>query len=158
MNTINAEFGTEVRPRLKNREAAPAVWQAMMALQEVVNQSGLEPELLELAKTRASQINRCAFCLDMHFRGAVANGEKAERLYLLDAWAEVDLYSDRERAALRWTEALTRLSDAPVSDETFAAVRAHFTEAELLELTLAIVAINGWNRFNVGFRVPPGAA
>lgn len=127
----------------------------MMALQKVVNQISLEPELVELVKLRASQINRCAFCIDMHFRDAQAQGESTERLYLLDAWQEVDVYSPRERAALAWTEALTRLPDAAVSDEVFAEASAHLTEAELLELTLAIVAINGWNRLNVGFRIPP---
>jgi AhpD family alkylhydroperoxidase len=142
---------------LENREAAPAVWPAMAALQQVVNRSGLDPAMLELVKLRASQINRCAFCIDMHVRTALAQGERADRLYLLDAWEEVAIYSARERAALHWTEALTRLADGPVSDEVFAVVRAEFTEAELLELTLAIVAINGWNRFNVGFRVPPAA-
>lgn len=154
MNTL--EPTTSPEPRLKDRHAAPAVFPAMSALQQVVNQSRLEASLLELVKLRASQINRCAFCIDMHVRDALERGEDASRLYLLDAWEEVTLYTERERAALHWTEALTRLSHASVSDAVFAAVRAEFTEAELLELTLAIVAINGWNRFNVGFRVPPG--
>lgn len=130
----------------------------MLALQKVANQTRLEPALLELVKMRASQINRCAFCLDMHYRDALAAGERAERLYLLEAWEEVDIYLPREQAALRWTEALTCLPEAPVSDAVFAEVSALFSEAELLELTLCIVAINGWNRFNVGFRVPPGTA
>ena len=142
-------------PRLKNRQAAPAVWQGMLALQQVANQSQLEPALLELAKLRVSQINRCAFCIDMHYRDALAAGESTARLYQLNAWEEVDIYSPREIAALRWAEALTRLADAPVGDELYAQVRAQFSEAELLELTLTVVAINGWNRFNVGFRVPP---
>lgn len=157
MNTINSEKPIVIDSRLRNRAAAPAVLQAMLALQSVANQSSLEPALLELVKLRASQINRCAFCIDMHVRDAQARGEKGERLYLLEAWEEVSLYSARERAALRWTESLTALSFAPVSDAVFAQANAQFTEAELLELTLAIVAINGWNRFNVGFRVPPGA-
>lgn len=144
-------------PRLQNRQASPAVWAAMSALQQTVNRSTLEPALLELVKLRASQINRCAFCIDMHFRDARAHGERLDRLYLLDAWEEVAIYSARERAALRWTEALTRLPDGGVPDATFAEASAVFSEAELLELTLAIVAINGWNRFNVGFRVPPAA-
>ena len=129
----------------------------MMALQQAVNRNGLEPALLELVKLRASQINGCAFCLDLHFRAAQARGERVDRLYLLDAWTEVAVYSARERAALRWTEALTRLAGEPVSDDVYATARAEFSEAELLDLTLAIVAINGWNRFNVAFRVPPGA-
>lgn len=128
----------------------------MSALQQVVNQSSLEPALLELVKLRASQINRCAFCIDMHVRDAQKRGERADRLYLLNAWNEVAIYSARERAALRWTEALTRLPEG-VSDDVFAEASGEFAEEELLELTLAIVAINGWNRFNVGFRVPPAA-
>ncbi|HEX7653948.1 MAG TPA: carboxymuconolactone decarboxylase family protein [Verrucomicrobiae bacterium] len=143
--------------RLENLHAAPAVFPAMLALQEVVNGSRLEKPLLELVKIRVSTLNRCAFCLDMHHRDAVAAGEKPERLYLLPAWAEVANYSPREKAALLWAETLTRLAVEHVSDEIFATVRAQFEEAELVELTLAIVAINGWNRFNAGFRVPPGA-
>jgi AhpD family alkylhydroperoxidase len=146
---------THVQPRLNNRNSAPAVLPAMLALQQVVNDTSLEHSLKELVKLRASQINRCAFCIDMHFRDAMEAGEQTERLYLLDAWEEVSNYTARERAALKWTEALTRLSEGGVSDEVFAEVSAEFTESELQELTLAIVAINGWNRFNVGFRVPP---
>jgi AhpD family alkylhydroperoxidase len=142
--------------RLTDPHAATAVLPAMMALQQVVNRCGLEPALMELVKLRASQINGCAFCIDMHFRDAKKRGEEDNRLYLLNAWREVDVYSSRERAGLAWTEALTRLSDGPVSDELFAEVSSEFSEAELLNLTLLIVAINGWNRFNVGFRTPPG--
>ena len=143
--------------RLENLYAAPAVLPAMLALQEVVNGSRLEKDLLELVKIRVSTLNRCAFCLDMHHREAQAAGEKPERLYLLPAWEEVDIYSPREKAAILWAETLTRLAVSHVSDEVYATVRAQFAEAELVELTLAIVAINGWNRFNAGFRVPPGA-
>jgi AhpD family alkylhydroperoxidase len=143
-------------PLLTNPKAAPEVYAAMMALQQVVNRCGLEPGLMELVKLRASQINGCAFCIDMHFKDAKKRGESDSRLYLLDAWREVDVYSDRERAALAWTEALTRLDRGPVSDEIFAEASSEFSEAELLNLTLLIVAINGWNRFNVGFRIPPG--
>jgi AhpD family alkylhydroperoxidase len=142
-------------PRLHYRKAAPQVVAAMMALQKAVNESGLEPTLLELVKLRASQLNGCAFCIDMHFRDAKRAGETDERLYLLSAWEETSEYTDRERAALRWTEALTALAGHPVSDETFAEARAQFTEEELVKLTLAIVAINGWNRFSVGFKMPP---
>jgi AhpD family alkylhydroperoxidase len=145
------------KPRLSNPNAAPAVLPAMLALQKVVNQCGLEPSLMELVKLRASQINGCAFCIDMHFRDAKRQGENENRLYLLDAWREVAVYSRHERAALAWTEALTRLSDGPVPDEVFAEASSEFNEAELLNLTLLIVVINGWNRFNVGFRTPPGA-
>lgn len=142
-------------PRIHYRTAAPQVVAAMLALQKAVNESGLEPSLLELVKLRASQLNGCAFCIDMHFRDAKRAGETDERLYLLNAWEEAPDYTDRERAALRWTEALTALAGHPVSDETFAEVRAHFSEEELVKLTLAIVTINGWNRFSVGFKVPP---
>jgi AhpD family alkylhydroperoxidase len=142
-------------PRLDYRQAAPAVLQAMLGLQQAVNRSGLEPSLLELVKLRVSQLNGCAFCIDMHFRDARRAGESEARLYLLDAWAETALYTPRERAALRWAEVLTRLAGSHVTDADFEAVRAHFGEAELAHLTLAIVAINGWNRFGVGFRLPP---
>jgi AhpD family alkylhydroperoxidase len=141
-------------PRLAEPQASPAAWAGMMTLQQAVNRLPLDPLLLDLVKLRTSQLNRCAYCIDLHVRDAVQRGE---RLHLLPAWEEVDLFSGRERAALRWTEALTRLADAPVSDAVYAEVRGEFGEAELLDLTLAIVAINGWNRFNVGFRVPPGA-
>jgi AhpD family alkylhydroperoxidase len=145
-------------PRLKNKQAAAPVWETMMAMQQVVNRSSLEPALLELVKLRASQINGCAYCIDLHYRRALEKGEQPNRLYLLDAWPEVEIYSARERAALRWTEALTRLADKGVSDAVYASARGEFTEAELLELTLAIIAINGWNRLNVGFRMPPDAS
>ena len=142
-------------PRLTNLKAAPAVFQAMFALGQVVNRCGLEQNLMELVKLRASQINGCAFCIDMHFRDAKKHEESDQRLYLLNAWREVSIYSSRERAALAWTEALTRLTNG-VSDELFAQVAAEFSEAELMNLTLLIVTINGYNRFNVGFRIPPG--
>jgi AhpD family alkylhydroperoxidase len=150
-------FERNHQPRLTNPNAAPAVLSAMLALQKVVNQCGLEPSLMDLVKLRASQINGCAFCIDMHFQDAKKQGENDNRLYLLDAWREVAVYSPRERAALAWTEALTRITGGPVSDEVFLEASSEFNEAELLNLTLLIVAINGWNRFNVGFRIPPGA-
>ncbi|MCE9563250.1 MAG: carboxymuconolactone decarboxylase family protein [Planctomycetes bacterium] len=127
----------------------------MYGLQAAVNASGLEPTLQELIKLRVSQINGCAFCIDMHFREATAKGEKLERLYLLDAWREAPVYSDRERAALGWAEAVTLVSQTHVPDEVFAEARKHFDEAELVNLTLAVVTINGWNRFAISFRVPP---
>ncbi len=149
---------TPSEPRIRYHAAAPKVVAAMRAVQAVVNESGLEPSLLELVKLRASQINRCAFCIDMHFRDAKRKGETDERLYLLSAWEESPGYTRRERAALRWTEVLTRLSDGPVEDEVFNEVRAEFSETELVNLTLAVVTINGWNRFSVGFKVPPRMA
>ena len=155
--TTYSATGTKASaPRLNYAKAAPAAFKAMLALQATVNASGLDATLLNLVKLRASQINGCAFCIDMHVRDAKALGETDERLYLLDAWREVDLYTEREQAALEWTERMTRLAGAPVDDAAFAAARAQFTEEELANLTLALVAINGWNRFNVGFRTPPG--
>ncbi len=145
------------QPRLNYRQASPKVIAGMLALQRAANESGLEHSLHELVKLRASQINGCAFCIDMHFRDAKAAGETDERLYLLNAWEEAPCYTPRERAALRWTETLTRLAGGHVSDEVFAEARAQFTEAELVNLTAVIVAINGWNRFSVGFKVPPRA-
>lgn len=130
----------------------------MFGLQKAVEASGLEHDLLELVKLRAAQLNGCAFCIDMHFRDAKQHGETDERLYLLNAWEEAEVYSPRERAALRWTEALTRLVLGPVSDDVYAEVREQFSETEMVNLTLAVVAINGWNRFSVGFKVPPRTA
>lgn len=146
---------TNPAPRLTQPSAASAVWNALSQLQVAANRTRLEARLLELVKMRASQINRCAFCLELHARTAVAHGETPERLHLLPAWEEVTVYSPRERAALRWTEAVTRLSEAAVSDDVFAEASAQFNEPELLELTLAVIAINNWNRLNVAFRVAP---
>jgi len=157
MNAFNSETAAVGEPRLRNRQAAPAVWPAMLALQQVANQNQLEPRLVELVKLRASQINRCAYCIDLHFRQAAARGESPDRLYLLSAWEDAGRYSPRERAALRWTEALTRLAETGVPDEVFAEASARFSEAELLQLSLVVVAINGWNRLHAGFRIPPDA-
>jgi AhpD family alkylhydroperoxidase len=129
----------------------------MLGLQNYVNDSGLEHGLLELVKMRASQINGCAYCLDMHSKDARAAGETEQRLYLLDAWREAPMYSPRERAALEWTEAVTRLPGAEVPDAVYRSVREHFSEEELVKLTFAVVAINGWNRLNIAFRVPAGS-
>ncbi len=143
-----------MKSRLDPYKAAPGVLKAMLELQTHVNNSGLEKSLQELVKTRASQINGCAFCLHMHTRDARAAGETEERLYLLDAWRESPLYNERERAALAYTEALTRLSEtANVADDVYEALKASFAEEEMVELTLLINAINAWNRFNVAFRV-----
>ncbi len=157
MNTTTLpSTNSAAEPRLDFAKAAPAVFAAMRAAQQTVNQSEIERPLMEFVKIRASQINGCAFCLDMHFRDAKKAGETDERLYLLNAWQDAPhYYTERERSALRWTEALTRLSSTHISEELFNEVRAHFSEAELTQLTLAIVVINGWNRFNVGFNIPP---
>jgi AhpD family alkylhydroperoxidase len=145
-----------MKPRFKDMNQAAHATKAMLALQGEVDESGLEPSLVNLVQMRASQINGCAYCLNMHFQEAKAKGETDQRLYLLDAWRESPAYTERERAALAWTEAVTLIAADRVSDEVFALAREHFSEAELANLTLAVVAINGWNRFNIAFRnVPP---
>ena len=139
-------------PRLNSFTAAPEAMQAWLAWGQGLVQNGLEKSLMELVKIRASQINGCAFCLHMHTLDARKHGETEERLYLLDAWRESPLYSDRERAALAWTEALTRIAETGAPDDVYQALAAHFTQEEQVKLTLLIVAINGWNRIQVGFR------
>jgi AhpD family alkylhydroperoxidase len=147
---------TTVEKRFDWYQSAPQGLQALLGLQTYVNAAGLEHSLLELVKMRASQINGCAYCLDMHFKDATAAGETAQRLYLLDAWRETKFYSARERAALEWTEALTLVTQGHVPDEVYQSVRQHFSEQELANLSLAIVAINGWNRMCIAFRVEAG--
>lgn len=129
----------------------------MSNLEETVRGSGLERALLELVRMRVSRINGCAYCLDMHSKDARSGGEAEQRLYALPAWRETPFYSDRERAALEWAEALTRIAPQDVSDELFSRVREQFSEGDLVSLTLAIVAINGWNRFAIAFRSVPGS-
>jgi AhpD family alkylhydroperoxidase len=141
-----------MQARLNYPKASPATYKALLALQATVDQCGLERPLLELVKIRAAQINRCAFCLHMHTRDARKAGVSEERIYLLDAWQESPLYTERERAALAWTEALT-LPETGAPDEVYAEVAAQFSEAEIVSLTLAIGAINLWNRFGVGFQL-----
>ena len=142
--------------RLDYRKTFPEALRAMSSLEEVVESSNLEPELLELVKMRASQLNGCAYCLDMHSKDARARGESEQRLHVLAAWREAPFYSERERAALAWCEALTLLPQMGAPDDVYAQVKEQFDEEELVALTLAIVAINGWNRFAVGFRSPVG--
>ncbi len=144
-----------MQQRFDYRQFAPDVYAAMAHLQAAVNKSGLEPALLELVKLRASQINGCAYCIDMHFKDACAAGETAQRLYLLDAWRETPLYSERERAALAWTESVTLIHEDGAPDEVYEQARKHFSEQQLASLTLAIIAINGWNRLSIGFHMPP---
>ena len=139
-------------PRIDLFKAAPDAIKAMMGLETYVRASGLQPSLIELVKMRASQLNGCAFCLDMHARDARKQGESEQRLYLLSAWRESPLFSDGERAALAWTEALTRLPDTGVPDAIYDELARHFSEAEIVRLSMLIVAINGWNRLNVGVR------
>ena len=143
--------------RIDYAKAAPGASRAMFGLEKYVRECGLEGSLLELVKMRASQINGCAFCLDMHSKDARAAGETEQRLYLLDAWREAPFYTERERAALAWTEALTLISENHVPDEVYEEVRQHFSEQELVNLTLAVVAINGWNRLAISFRSEVGA-
>ena len=145
-----------MKSRLKNINGYPRALQAMLGLQRYVNESGLEHSLQELVKMRASQINGCAYCLDMHSKDARANGETEQRLYGLSAWRETPYYSARERAALEWTEALTLVSETHVPDDVYERVREQFSEDELAHLSLAVVAINGWNRLNVAARTVPG--
>jgi AhpD family alkylhydroperoxidase len=130
--------------------------QAMLALSAASAASGLERSLLELVRLRASQINHCAYCIDMHTKDARAQGETEQRLYLVSAWREAPFYSERERAALEWTEAVTKVGDTHVPDNVFERVRQHFDEAELVALTFAVVAINSWNRLAVSFRAEVG--
>jgi AhpD family alkylhydroperoxidase len=146
-----------MQPRLDYAKTAPGAYQAMAGMERYVRQCGLEHTLLELVKTRASQINGCAYCIDMHTKDARAAGETEQRLYALTAWRETPFYTPRERAALEWTEALTRISENDVPDELYARVLEHFSEAEVVNLTLAIITINGWNRLAIPFRTTPGA-
>ncbi len=145
-----------MQPRINIAKVSPDAYRAMAGLQSYVDKSGLEPSLLELVKTRASQINGCAYCIDMHTKDARAHGETEQRLYLLNAWRESPFYTDRERAALALTEAVTLIADGHVPDDVFEQARAHFTEAELVSLVMAIVAINSWNRLSITFRAVPG--
>ena len=142
--------------RLDYKSASPEAFKAMLATETQVHRSGLEESLLELVKTRASQINGCAWCLDMHTKDARARGETEQRLYLITAWREAPCYSERERAALAWTEAVTQIAVQGVPEALYAEARRHFDEKALVDLTLAIVAINGWNRMNVAFQTQVG--
>lgn len=151
----NASSTAPSKPRINYQQASPEALQAMLALESAVRKSGLESSLLELVKMRASQINGCAFCMDMHASDARKHGETERRLYLLQAWREAPIYTERERAAMAWTEAVTLISANHVPDDVFEQASQHFTETELVNLTLAIVAINGWNRFAISFHITP---
>jgi AhpD family alkylhydroperoxidase len=145
-----------MKGRIDAMKVAPDAYKAMLALETYVRTSGLEPSLLELVKMRASQINGCAYCLDMHSKDARAAGETEQRLYALNAWREAPFYTDRERAALEWTEALTLVTQGHVPDEVYESVRRQFSEKELIDLTMAVVAINSWNRIAISLRAVPG--
>jgi AhpD family alkylhydroperoxidase len=146
-----------MKARMDFRKAAPEGAKAMGQLHMFLHHCGLERSLLELVKLRASQINGCAHCIDMHTKELRADGETEQRLYLLNAWEESPFYSERERAALAWTEALTLVTQGHVPDAVYEQARAQFNETELANLTLAVVAINGANRLNIAFRTVPGS-
>lgn len=145
-----------MEPRIDYKETNPGAIQAMWGLEKYVHACGLEKPLLELVKTRASQLNGCAYCIDMHTKDARAAGETEQRLYGLSAWEETPYFSARERAALAWTEAVTLVGEDHVPDAVFEAARGEFSDEELVNLTLAVVAINGWNRLAIAFRAVPG--
>ena len=145
-----------MKPRMNFYQAAPETIKALVALEAQIQASGLEKSLIELVKTRASQINGCAYCIDMHTTDARKAGESEQRLYLLDAWREAPSYTDRERAAFAWTEAVTKVTEGNVPDAVFEEVREQFNDEELAGLTMAIAAINAWNWMAISFRALPG--
>src|SRR5580700_5149200 len=145
-----------MEPRIDPRKHAPEAQKAMYALEQYIAACGLEGRLIHLMKMRASQINGCAYCIDMHTKDARAEGESEQRLYELDAWRETPFYTDRERAALAWTEAVTQISQGHVPDEVYEEARRHFSEKELVDLNMAVVVINAWNRIAISFRAVPG--
>lgn len=143
----------QLQPRLQADKVAPEVFKSVLQVSAYINNhSGLEPSLLNLVYLRASQINGCAWCVDMHTKDARALGETEQRLYLVSAWREAPFYTDRERAALEWTEAVTLVAVDHVPDDVYQQAKPHFSDTELVNLTLAITQINVWNRFNVAFR------
>ena len=146
-----------MEPRFDIGKLAPSAYKAMNGLELYLKGSGLDHKLMHMVKLRASQINGCAFCIDMHWKDARAAGETEQRLYGLDAWEESPYYSDRERAAFAWAEALTRITDGHVPDEVYGKVRPHFSDKELTDLTWVVAAINAWNRVSIASRVVSGA-
>ena len=145
-----------MKTRIHYAKAAPGVYEAMDGLEAYLSSGALERPLLLLVQLRASQVNGCAYCIDMHWKDLRAAGETEQRLYALDAWGESPFYTDRERAALAWTEAVTLVAAGRVPDEVYEAVRPHFSERELADLTLAVAAINAWNRLSIAARITPG--
>jgi AhpD family alkylhydroperoxidase len=146
-----------MEPRLNYQTASPEAIKGMYELERFVHSSGLDPKLLHVIKTRASQLNGCAFCLEMHTKDARAAGETEQRLYALNAWRETSFFTDQERAALAWTEALTNIQQGHAPDEVYQELARHFSEKEIVALTLAITTINAWNRLAIGFRIPAGS-
>jgi AhpD family alkylhydroperoxidase len=143
--------------RFNYAKAAPGVYKAMLGLDQYLEDCGLEEPLLHLIRLRASQINGCAYCLDMHWKDLRTSGEQEQRLYSLDAWRECPYYTERERAALAWTEAVTLITAGHVPDAVYEEALAHFSEKELSDLTLAVTVINTWNRLSIAARTVPGA-
>jgi AhpD family alkylhydroperoxidase len=145
-----------MQPRI-DVTVAPGAIKAMLGLEAYLHQSGLETTLLDLINLRVSQINGCAYCIDMHWKDLRAAGESEQRLYGLDAWRESPYYTDRERAALGWAESVTHVADTHVPDETFESLRRHFSEKQIADLSLAVATINSWNRLNIALRTVPGS-
>ncbi len=145
-----------MQPRIEGAKVAPGAYHAMLGLERYLHESGIEIPLLHLIKLRASQINGCAYCIDMHWKDLRAVGENEQRLYGPDAWRESPYYTDRERAALAWTEAVTLITEGHVDDAVYEEVRPHFSEKELADLTLAVATINAWNRLAISLRAEPG--
>jgi AhpD family alkylhydroperoxidase len=145
-----------VRPRIDFAKSAPGVYDAMDALDQYLAGCGLEESLLHLVRLRASQLNGCAYCIDMHWKDLRTLGETEQRLYGLDAWPESPYYTERERAALEWTEAVTAIAEGHAAEATYDAVKPHFTERELADLTMALATINAWNRLSIAARLTPG--
>jgi AhpD family alkylhydroperoxidase len=145
-----------MKTRIAYGKVAPGVYDAMDALEQYIAQCGVEKKLLHLIRLRASQINGCAYCLDMHWKDLIALDESPQRLYSLDAWQECPYYTDRERAALAWTEAVTRVAESRVPDDVYNLARAQFSEKELADITLEVATINAWNRLSIAARLPPG--
>ncbi len=145
-----------MQPRIDYYKLSPGGVKAMLGLEHYLSGSSLDKKLLHLIKLRVSQINGCAYCLDMHWKDLQAEGEDPQRMYSLDAWREAPYYSDQERAALAWAEAVTNISEGHVPDEVYEEARRHFNEQQLADLTLAVATINSWNRLSIAFRVTPG--
>ena len=145
-----------MQPRIDLYRLSPEGYKALLGLENYLSKSTVEKKLLHLIKLRVSQINGCAFCLDMHWKDLKVEGETEQRMYSLDAWRETPYYTDRERAALAWAEAVTNITDGHAPDEVFEEARQYFSEQEMADLTLAVTAINSWNRVSIAFRVVPG--
>jgi AhpD family alkylhydroperoxidase len=145
-----------MQARIEQRNVNPGGYKAMLGLEQYLATCGLEKKLLDLIRLRVSQINGCAYCLDMHWKDLQVEGETEQRMYSLDAWRETPYYTEREHAALAWAEAVTKVAETHVPDDVYERARQHFDEQQLADLTLATVAINGWNRLNIAFRTVPG--